>query len=91
MTMPTALAQEIVIKQYRLTGRCAVRSGGNYLGKLNDRIQAATIPLTDKQEQVNATTEILADYGYEYSSYSRDEWGNALLTYTPARQVCKAA
>jgi|GEM_PF-6456685 len=81
-TRPTT-ATDIVIKQYRISGRCVLRSGGHDIAGLYDAIgRISTRTHGDSlqaQEAVIATT--LGDHGYALSTMDRDDYGNWLLTF----------
>lgn len=91
MTSTMATKEEIVIKQYRITGRCAVRSGGRHIGGLNDGVQKATIPLENAVDQRTAVAVVMARHGYELARFDRDDYGNTLLTYAVAKDMKAAA
>jgi len=80
-TRPTT-ASDIVIKQYRISGRCVLRSGGHAIAGLHDaigRISARTHGDRTKQSFDLAAT--LGDHGYALSGADQDAYGNWLWTF----------
>jgi len=83
MTTIATTAIDIVIKQYRISGRCVLRSGGHAIAGLYDaigRISARTHG-DSRQSQEAAIAEALGDHGFALSTMDRDDYGNWLLTF----------
>jgi hypothetical protein len=87
----TMATSDIIIKQYRISGRCCVRSGGHHIAGLNDGVQAATITLENTQDQRDAVDNVMDGHGYVLARFERDDYGNTLLTYAVAKEMRIAA
>jgi len=80
-TRPTTAT--IVIKQYRISGRCVLRSGGHDIAGLYDVIgRISTRTYGDSRQAQEAVIVATMDaLGYELSTMDRDDYGNWLLTF----------
>lgn len=78
----TMATTDIIIKQYRITGRCVLRSGGHHIAGLHEAVNKISIKTDeDPSRQRVALAETLGSFGYELARFDRDDYGNNLLVF----------
>lgn len=87
--MPSTMTStDIVIKQYRITGRCTLRDGGHHIAGLHEAISRISIKTDgDRAKQEAAIAETLDSFGYQLARFDRDDYGNNLLVFSMPPQM----